>query len=74
MCGLERRQAPVPAENVYGKASVGVLLYVGLAVNHFSSGGEPPMSNRVVALNSFVPPVRTVVSVLLRYRVVALMV
>lgn len=31
------------------------------------------MSNRVVALNSFVPPVRIVVSVMLVYRVVALM-
>ena len=64
---------PISARNEYNKASVGVFCYAGLTVYHISSGGEPPMSNRVVALNSFVPPIRIVVSVLLRYRVVALM-
>jgi len=47
--------------------------FFGLTVNHIPVGGEPPMSNRVVALNSFVPPVRTVASALLQNRVVALM-
>ena len=73
MCGSEGYQVPAPAEKWNSKASVRLFSYVGLAVNHISSGGEPPMSNRVVALNSFVPPVRTVASVLLLDRVVALM-
>ena len=46
----------------------------GHTVNHISRSSEPPMSNRVVALNSFVLLAREVVSVLLLYRVVALMV
>jgi hypothetical protein len=54
------------------KLASACFFFVGLAVNHFSHGGEPPMSNRVVALNSFVPPARIVVSVMLLYRVVAL--
>ena len=67
-------QVPVSDGKVDSKAGVGVFFYVGLAVNHISSGGEPPMSSRVVALNSFVPPIRIVVSAMLQYRVVALMV
>ena len=46
----------------------------GHTVNHISRSSEPPMSNRVVALNSFVLLAREVVSVQLQYRVVALMV
>lgn len=45
----------------------------GHTVNHISRSSKPPMSNRVVALNSFVLLAREVVSVLLLYRVVALM-
>lgn len=46
----------------------------GHTVNHISRSSEPPMSNRVVALNFFVLLARGVVSALLLYRVVALMV
>jgi len=45
----------------------------GHTVNHIFRSSEPPMSNRVIALNSFVPLAREVVSVLLLYRVIALM-
>ena len=54
-------------------ASSGFLM-TGHTVSHISHSSEPPMSNRVVALNSFVLLAREVVSVLLLYRVVALMV
>jgi len=65
-------QVQVSDGSADSKASVGVFFLCRPCGNHFPYGGEPPMSNRVVALNSFVPPVRIVVSVMLQYRVVAL--
>ena len=46
----------------------------GHTVNHTFRSSKPPISNRVVALNSFVLLAREVVSVLLFLRVYALMV
>ena len=40
---------------------------------HLFSGGNPPMSRRVYALNSFVLPAQRWMSILLLYRVIALM-
>ena len=51
------------------KASVFDILAM---VTHSPSGSKPPMSSRVIALNSFVLPARRWVSVMLLDRVIAL--
>ena len=60
-------------ENGYAKPSIVDFLMYGRMVNHNSHGSKPPMSIRVIALNSFVLPIRKVVSEMLVCRVVALM-
>jgi hypothetical protein len=67
-----RKRHRMPDLRNYGrsKADVGGISICRPCGSHFSRGGKPPMSNRVIARNSFVPPARSVASVLLLCRVV----
>ena len=65
---------PIPRKVGIAKPASSGFWMTGHTVNHTFRSSKPPISNRVVALNSFVLLAREVVSVLLFLRVYALMV